>query len=36
MQQTRIFLLTNEPRLLYYTANDQFRGEIKLERTMRA
>jgi hypothetical protein len=30
MQQTRIFVLTSEPRLKYYKNDSDFRGEIPL------
>jgi hypothetical protein len=30
MQQTRLFILTSEPRLKYYKNEDDFRGEIAL------
>lgn len=30
MKQTRIFILTTEPRLKYYKTENDFRGEIPL------
>jgi len=30
MTQARVFVLTSEPRLMYYTQANEFRGEIPL------
>jgi hypothetical protein len=36
MQQTRIFVLTSEPRLKYYKNENDFRGEIPLTQDVKA
>ncbi|CDW79266.1 3-phosphoinositide-dependent protein kinase 1 [Stylonychia lemnae] len=36
MQQTRTFILTNEPSLKYYKNESQFRGEVRLSRAVYA
>jgi len=36
MQQTRTFILTNEPRLKYYKGDNEYRGEVILNRQVYA